>query len=531
MDNNNSKKFGIIFVILVFCIFELISFSFKGIKNVVTNDSKTFKILLSSENKDLEDFIKNYFKKEKMKVKIDYAGTLDIMDKINNKEDYDAIWASNSIWLYMLESTSSVSNSKSTSIDPIVFGVKKEKAKQLGLVDKDIYTTDLLEKIKNKELNFVMNSATRTNTGASAYLGFLTTLAGNPEVLTVDHLNDDKLKSDITSFLSGIERTSGSEEFLEELLLDNKYDAVVAYESSFINLNKTLVSEGKDPFYLIYPIDGVTISDSPLAYVANGNNHKDEFLKFQEYVLSDEGKEELAKLGRRTWYGGINEKADSNIFNKNWGIDTSKYIVPIKYPSTTVIKKALELYQTEFRKPTHIVFCLDYSGSMYGDGNEQLIDAMEYILNYDTASTNMLQFSYKDKISTVLFSTNIIGNFTTNDGTIVDNLLSKIKDTEPYGSTNLYGSLNGALDILKNESSDDYNLSIILMTDGHGNVGTFDNFKRKYDAINKDIPIYGIMFGSADDNQLLEISKYTGGKVFDGRTNLLEAFKEVRGYN
>ena len=56
MDNNNSKKFGIIFVILVFCIFELISFSFKGIKNVVTNDSKTFKILLSSENKDLEDF-------------------------------------------------------------------------------------------------------------------------------------------------------------------------------------------------------------------------------------------------------------------------------------------------------------------------------------------------------------------------------------------------------------------------------------------------------------------------------------------
>ena len=49
--------------------------------------------------------------------------------------------------------------------------------------------------------------------------------------------------------------------------------------------------------------------------------------------------------------------------------------------------------------------------------------------------------------------------------------------------------------------------------------------------INKDIPIYGIMFGSANDNQLLEISKYTGGKVFDGRTNLLEAFKEVRGYN
>lgn len=531
MDNNNSKKFGFLFVILVLCIFSIVSFASKEITNVITNDSKTFKILVSSENKDLESFIENYFKKEKMKVQIDYVGTLEIMDKINNKEDYDAIWASNSIWLYMLESTSSVSNSKSTSIDPIVFGVKKSKAEKLGLVGKDIYTTDLLEKIKNKELNFVMNSATRTNTGASAYLGFLTTLAGNPEVLTVDHLNDENLKTDITSFLSGIERTSGSEEFLEELLLDNKYDAVVAYESSFINLNKTLVSEGKEPFYLIYPIDGVTISDSPLAYVANGNNHKEEFLAFQEYVLSDEGKEELAKLGRRTWYGGINEKADQKTFNKEWGIDTSKYIVPIKYPSTTVIKKALELYQTEFRKPTHIVFCLDYSGSMYGDGNEQLIDAMEYILNYDTASTNMLQFSYKDKISIVLFSTDIIGSYTTNNGTDVTSLLTRIKTTDPYGSTNLYGSLTTALDILKSEDANAYNLSIILMTDGMGNVGTFNEFRQKYNVVNKDIPIYGIMFGSANDNQLLEISKYTGGKVFDGRTNLLEAFKEVRGYN
>ena len=128
MDNNNSKKFGFLFVILVLCIFSIVSFASKEITNVITNDSKTFKILVSSENKDLESFIENYFKKEKMKVQIDYAGTLEIMDKINNKENYDAIWASNSIWLYMLESTSSVSNSKSTSIDPIVFGVKKSKA-------------------------------------------------------------------------------------------------------------------------------------------------------------------------------------------------------------------------------------------------------------------------------------------------------------------------------------------------------------------------------------------------------------------
>ena len=69
------------------------------------------------------------------------------------------------------------------------------------------------------------------------------------------------------------------------------------------------------------------------------------------------------------------------------------------------------------------------------------------------------------------------------------------------------------------------------MTDGMGNVDSFSSFKNSYDSLKKDIPVYGILFGDASDKQLLEIGSYTGGKVFDGRTDLLEAFKEVRGYN
>ena len=156
---------------------------------------------------------------------------------------------------------------------------------------------------------------------------------------------------------------------------------------------------------------------------------------------------------------------------------------------------------------------------------------MEYILNYDTASKNMLQFSYKDKISIIPFNTGVYGPYTTYNGTDVDSLLKLIKDTEPSGSTNIYGSINKAIETLKDENSNDYNLSVILMTDGHGNIGSFSEFKSNYLNINKDIPIYGILFGDADDYQLLEISELTGAKVFDGKNNLLEAFKEVRGYN
>lgn len=521
----SKKSASGLMLIIILIITFLASSLFSSISEFTNR--KTFKLLMSNENKDLELVIKKYFKQNKIDVEIDYAGTLDIMDKLNNKESYDAAWISNSIWLYLLNEPIT-SNAKSTSINPIVFGIKKSLAEKLGFTEGEVYTKDILEKIESKELNFMMGSAIRTNIGASAYLGFLSTLAGNPEVLTKEHLKDENLINNITSFLSGVERTSGSEDFLEELLKEGKYDAVVSYESSLINFNKMLEQENKEPFYLIYPVDGVTISDSPLVYIDGGD--KEIFDNFQKYILSDEGQEELLKLGRRVWYGGTNENAPKETFNKDWGIDTSKYIMPIKYPSKDVIKEALVLYQTQFRKPTHTVFCLDYSGSMYGGGDQELIEAMEYILDADKASNNMLQFSYKDKVSIVLFSTNIIGPFTTNNGTQTERLINIINNIDPIGSTNLYGSLESALEILKDES-DDYNLSIILMTDGEGNIGTFNEFKSYYNLVNKDIPVYGILFGSANDDQLLEISKYTGGKVFNGKYNLLEAFKEVRGYN
>ena len=39
------------------------------------------------------------------------------------------------------------------------------------------------------------------------------------------------------------------------------------------------------------------------------------------------------------------------------------------------------------------------------------------------------------------------------------------------------------------------------------------------------------MFGQAVASELNDIADLSNAKVFDGRTNLLRAFKEVRGYN
>ena len=526
-------------VVIIIAIFFIIGIGISvqnevesGIRKITSYNSGEFKIISSTENKDLEPIIQNYARKNDIDLDIEYAGTIDIMDRLNSGEKFDAVWTSNSIWLYMLNNSSKVKNSKSTSINPVVFGIKKSKAKELGFVDKDVYTKDILSAIKSNKLKFSMSSATQTNTGATAYLGFVSTFAGNPEILKEEDLKNSKLKENLKELFSGVTRSSGSDEFLEEMFLKGDYEAVVTYETSIININKKLEEQGKEPLYIIYAKDGVSISDSPFAYIDNSDENKlEQFTKLQSYVLSNQGQQELVKTGRRVWYGGTNENADKTVFNPNWGIDTTKYLVPVKYPSTAVIKTALGIYQTELRKPIHAVFCLDYSGSMYGEGNKQLEEAMEYILDEKQASKNLLQFSEKDKISIIPFSGSILAKWHTDNGKDTAKLIKSIKNLDPTGQTNIYLASETGLDILKNEDTNKYNTSIILMTDGASNSGSLYQLQSKYKSIGKDIPIYSIMFGDASSYQLDGIAKLSNAKVFDGRTNLLEAFKQVRGYN
>ena len=544
MDKNNKNKSFIVPVIIIIFVIAFIAIFIDGINSKNGGDNKllkqientfnypkTFKIISSQENKSSEVIIQDYAKQKGYDVEFEYAGTLDIIQKLNQGEEYDAVWLSNSMWGYMLDSNIKLSNSKCTSINPVIFGIKKSKAQELGLIDKTVYTQDIVDAISSGKLKFSMSNPTSTNSGASAYLGMLSTFAGNPEVLTKENLDNEEVRNKLKTFFTGQERTSGSEDFLEELFLKSDSEAVVAYESSIININKQLQSRNKETLYAIYPVDGVSISDSPFAYIDKKDTYKkDVFTDIQKYLLSDEGQKLLQEKGKRTWYGGITNNADKSIFNPEWGIDTTSYISPIKYPNTEVIKLALNVYQTELRKPVHVVFCLDYSGSMSGEGEKELKSAMEYILT-EKAANDFIQFSDKDKIDVLPFNRDVGEPWSTTNGTETETMLKQIKDYMPTGSTAIYPAASKALELLKDEDQNTYNVSIILMTDGLGNVGTYRELEQQYRKVNKKIPIYSIMFGDANKRQLDEIADLTNATVFDGKLDLVKAFKEVRGYN
>ena len=190
--NKKKKNNDLLTVLIIIAVVYIIYSMFNGaksftstIRNVLDNRDDDFTIISSYDYKVFEDEVVKYGRKNNIDVKFKYMGDLDIVDELNaHSSDYDAVWISNSMWLYMLDNNYLHSDSKSMGISPVVFGIKKSKAKELGLINKDVTNTDILNLIKEKKIKYVMNSVTQTNTGATAYLGFLTSLAGNPEVLT-----------------------------------------------------------------------------------------------------------------------------------------------------------------------------------------------------------------------------------------------------------------------------------------------------------------------------------------------------------
>lgn len=527
MKNKGSLKYYLIGVIFV--IFLLFFSIGKHMFNEIENDH-TFTILSNPDNKVYMNELIEYGKENNIYIDVTYADDLEAFDFLKEDKKYDGIWMSNSIWLYMLDDVK-VINSKSVSINPVVMGIKKSKAEELGFINKKIYNKDIMNAIKNGKLKYVMSSVTKTNTGLTAYLGFLNSLAGSPEILTMDMLNDNELKNNLKSLFSGVERVSGSDTFLEDMFLSkNSYEAVIASESSLININKQLISNNKEPLYLLYPVDGVAINDSPFAYVDRDQNKLEQFNKLQTFLLSNESQKKLQNYGKRTWYGGINNSVSKETFNPSWGIDTSKYLIPLKYPSKAVITEALNIYINELRKPSSVAFCLDYSGSMYGSGQQQLVSAMKYILDKDEASKELLQFSEKDLITVIPFSSYNREIFKAKSGIDTSNLIRNIINTDVNGGTNIYDCVIEALKQV-NLSNDEYTKTVILMTDGASNSGSFSDLSSVYYNNEYNIPVYSIMFGNSNDNQLNDIANLTNAKVFDGKTSLLRAFKEVRSYN
>jgi Ca-activated chloride channel family protein len=311
---------------------------------------------------------------------------------------------------------------------------------------------------------------------------------------------------------------------------------MVNNESAVITANQQLTAEGRDPLYVVYPVDGLAIADWPLGYVDRGDAVKAEFFaKLQAHLLSAEVQKELLAQGRRVGLGLNPVGADPAVFNPDWGIDLNRVIEPITLPPPEVIREALDLYQTALRKPSFTVYCLDFSGSMRGLGEADLKTAMSVLLDPDVASHYLLQPSSGDVTIVIPFNSRPMGRsrIDGNDPTALRNLLAQVIAQQSGGGTAIYDCVIAALDAMDGTGLEDYAPAIVLMTDGKSNGGS--GFEDLQDRLAESppvvIPVYGILFGDASEDQLTRIAEATSGRVFDGRTDLVGAMREAKGYN
>ena len=529
-------------VLMAFAAFALTACSFgteeqeeasgSGDVSVLGSGDQTLRIVSGSENKELEPILEEYADEEDIRIEMSYKGSLDIMRLLEEEDiSYDAVWPASSLWLTVGNIDHRIKHAESISITPVVFGIRRGLAEELGFVGREVSVRDLLSAIEEGKLKFCMTSATQSNSGASAYIGFLYALLGNPEMITMEDLQSEELKTQVRELLYGVDRSSGSSDWLKDMFLEGDFDAMVNYECLMISANQQLEAEGKETLYVVYPYDGLSIADSPFGYVDHGDSGKEEaFLKVQEYLLSEDVQDEIQRTGRRSGYTGVSEK-NKDVFRADWGLQPDRVLSPIKMPAADVLFECLNLYQTDFRKPSLTVYCLDYSGSMSGEGNEQLVQAMEQLLIQENARKNFLQASENEVNILIPFNGGVIDTYTaTGNGSELEALYDKVENQEVGGGTDMYAAAVRGIELLGEYDLSQYTPAIILLTDGQSS-GSLSDFEAAYAGLGTEVPVFSIMFGDADETQLEELARYTNARVFDGRENLTEAFRSVKGYN
>lgn len=484
-----------------------------------TKNTESLQIIAGSENKSLEPLVQRFAKENNLTVTFAYKGSVEIMRQLEGGGGTaDAVWPAQSLWTSMGDTQRRVKDAQSIYWSPVGLALKESVAQKLGWTAKKSVTTQTIrEAAQAGRLRFLMTSATQSNSGAAAYLAFLSAFAGKPQVLTENDLQKPDVQRGVASLLGQVNRSAGSSGWLTELFLNryDDYDAMINYEVMATEANTKLAAQGREKLTVVYPSDGVAIADAPLGYVEHGQGagKRQAFAKLQSWLLSPAIQREIAATGRRT--GPIGDAFPNQL----------------RLPRAEVVRQALDLYQTSLRKPSLTVYCLDVSGSMRGERLEQLKSAMRGLLDQSLARRSLLQTSARDITVVIPFSSTpeALWQLRGNDPAALSALSAKIQALVASGGTDIYSPVVQALRRIHQQPGyEDYFPAVILLTDGESNTGASLSavLSEKHD-----IPVFAIRFGEASSDQLEALTKATSGRTFEGRGDLSAAFREAKGYN
>jgi Ca-activated chloride channel family protein len=509
-----------------------------------------FSLVAGSEMKHIEDELLEAAERCNLRLQLSYKGSVDTMLAMQSADfPGNAVITASSIWLRLGDREKHrVKDEASIARSPVALGILASKAKKLGWIGKEVTNRQIIQAVSAGNLTFDMTSATQSNSGFTEYLAVLSSLAGNPQVLTSEQLDRPELQRDIKAFLSGVGRSAGSSGWLAERFIESPSgDGIVNYESMLIMVNQERLKKNMETLYFIYPSDGLGVADFTLGYVNQPGNPANETLRsaynrFKDTLLSDEFQTRILQAGFRAGLIGMNpDQAPKTIYNPEWGVEISRPISPVPWPDADVTIKALNLYQTLFRKPSATIIMVDVSGSMATGGLDALKRALDRLFDPEYTSNFFIQPGERDLVAVIPFNDGLPWRkpyiIRGNDPAQLLALRASIRSLSAGGGTNIYKPVESGWVYFKSLGTDlkGYLPAMILMTDGRSEDGSLDWLKDRWKALHAKFPlppIFSITYGDAKKDQLQGLAQFSHGRVFDGvKDGLEKAFREAKGYN
>jgi len=495
----------------------------------------TLTVLAGSELKDVEPLLPELEAATGVRLKFEYSGTLDGVERLQGEEAFDAAWFSHAKYL-MLEpkARARVRASEKIMLSPVAVGVKADRFTALGW-DRipDLGWKEIGRAAEAGRFRFAMTNPTSSNSGFSALMGVAAAFSGKADALT----EADVERLDLRPLFKGHQLTAGSSGWLAEAYAAEagRLDGMINYESVLLAHNAT---PGAAPLRIVYPKDGILTADYPLLLL-----NEEKRAAYEKVVNWLKGETAQAWLMRETRRRPVNPAvaADRALF-------PDVLLGELAFPARIeVIDRLLLSYLGQQRRPSHAFFVLDISGSMEGERIEGLRAALNGLAGGDASLTGRFaRFQNRERITLIPFSSQVehdlllatdMGDRPESNERTLASLRDYAQRLETRGGTALYDAVAEAYrraEIAMRADPERY-YTIVAMTDGQSNAGMsledFRAFHARLPAPLRQIRVFTVLFGNGNAEELTALAELTGGRMFDSRkTGLSGMFKAIRGY-
>ncbi|GAA0968031.1 VWA domain-containing protein [Actinocorallia libanotica] len=481
----------------------------------------TLRILAGSELADLAPILREAREETGVSVELDYTGTIEGVDQVASGEasrGHDAVWFSANRYLELHRNVR-IGAAAPIMSSPVVLGVRPEAARRLGWDAARPTWKQIAEAAARREFTYGMTDPASSNSGFSALVGVSIALNGGSDL---DPAGIERISGDLRRFFSAQLLTAGSSGWLSDSFVRNgaEVDGLVNYESVLRSLNAS--GQLAEPLTLVYPADGVATADYPLTLLGSASPEaREKYDELTAYLLRPEVQQRIAQVTHRR---PAAETAELKELPFPGSLDT--------------VDRLVAAFFDRLRRPSRTVYVLDLSGSMRGG---RLDDLKAALVSLTGADEGFRRFYNREEVTMLPFSSKPreARRFTvpdTDPAPVLQQIRRFAEGLTAGGGTAIYDSLTAAYAATRQQVADDPDrfTSIVLMTDGENTQGLdYSAFvsRHRAGAAVPGVPVFPVLFGEAEEEEMNELAELTGGRAFDAREQSLQTvFREIRGY-